>query len=124
MSSLRFLSIERKTIGCFLDDSFGRLDVETADDTVGTVGTLLDVESTYGTVGVVGTGAATATATATGTGTAAMKGVDVWKRCDLAMSAAVLLCLQRSRRMCERSYWEAEAIMGSRLGSSLPLPSM
>jgi hypothetical protein len=114
VSSLRFLSIERKTIGCFLDDSFGRLDVET----------LLDVETTDDTVGVVGTGAATATATATGTGTAAMKGVDVWKRCDLAMSAAVLLCLQRSRRMCERSYWEAEAIMGSRLGSSLPLPSM
>jgi hypothetical protein len=112
VSSLRFLSIERKTIGCFLDDSFGRLDVET----------LLDVETTDDTVGVVGTGAATATAIATGT--AAMKGVDVWKRCDLAMSAAVLLCLQRSRRMCERSYWEAEAIMGSRLGSSLPLPSM
>jgi hypothetical protein len=118
VSSLRFLSIERKTIGCFLDaSSFRRLDVETTDDTVGTVGTLLDVGTAAD--DTVGTGTVTGAAIV-----AITNGVDVWKRCDLAMSAAVLLCLQRSRRMCERSYWEAEAIMGSRLGSSLPLPSM
>jgi hypothetical protein len=120
VSCLRFLSIECKTVGCFLlASSFGRLDVETAGDTVGTVGALLDVETTDDTAGVVvGSG------TAIGAAVAIANGVDVWKRCDLAISAAVLLCLQRSRRMCERSYWEAEAIMGSRLGSSFPLPSM
>lgn len=108
MSPFRFLSIERKTFGWFLDASlFGLLDVEIADDTVG----------------AVGTGIATATGTVTAAGAVIAAGNHVGKRCDLAMSAAVLLCLQRSRRMCESSYWVAERIMRSMWGSSCPFPA-
>jgi hypothetical protein len=109
VSPFRFLSIERKTFGWFLDaSSFGLLDdVEIADDTVG----------------AVRTGIATATGTVTAAGAVIAAGNHVGKRCDLAMSAAVLLCLQRSRRMCESSYWVAERIMRSRWGSSCPFPA-
>jgi hypothetical protein len=108
VSPFRFLSIERKTFGWFLDaSSFGLLDVEIADDTVG----------------AVGAGIATATGTVTAAGAVIAAGNHVGKRCDLAMSAAVLLCLQRSRRMCESSYWVAERIMRSRWGSSCPFPA-
>jgi hypothetical protein len=106
MSSFLLLSIERNTFGG-LDASFGVLEA----GTLRTAG-IAWIAWIAGIAAIAGAAGAAGAATGTATGTA------VWTRCDLVRSAAVLLCLQRSRRMCESWVWEAEAMTDLRSRSS------
>lgn len=90
VSCFLFLSIERKTFGFGMVSLFGSLEDAAA-----------------------GTGTGTRTAVAAGVGTSATA---VWARCDLVSSEAVLLCLQRSRRMCVSWVWVAVVRRVWRLG--------
>lgn len=89
VSCFLFLSIERKTFGFGVVSLFGSLEDAAA----------------------AGTRTGTAVAAAVETSATA-----VWARCDLVSSEAVLLCLQRSRRMCVSWVWVAVVRRVWRLG--------
>jgi hypothetical protein len=115
MSSFLLLSIERNTFGG-LDASFGVLEAGTLRTAgmawIAEIAEIAWIAEVAGIAGIAGAAGAAGAATGTATGTA------VWTRCDLVRSAAVLLCLQRSRRMCESWVWEAEAMTDLRSRSS------